>query len=67
MFAFGFDILWGTDWPYSDVFWDKVDVPVNNIYINSSGLVRTASLKIEVNGNTVFDDWNLPSHSEWKP
>ena len=67
LFAFGFDILWGTDWPYSGVFWDKVDVPVNNIFINSSGLVRTASLKIEVNGNTVFDDWNLPSHSEWKP
>lgn len=21
MFAFGFDITWGTDWPYSDVFW----------------------------------------------
>ena len=67
MFAFGFDIMWGTDWPYSGVFWSDVNTPVNNICISSSGMCRTASLKIEVNGRTVFDDWNLSSHDEWKP
>ena len=67
MFAFGFDITWGTDWPYSDVFWNDPNTRVKTINIYSWGEVRTSGLTISVNKKEIFDDYNLPSHKEWQP
>lgn len=64
-FAFSLDIMWGTDWPYSDVFWNDYDTNVDNIYICFSGMCRKVSVDIQVNGKIVFYDWNCPSHKEW--
>lgn len=66
-FAFSYDIVWGTDWPYSGVFWDKIDTRVNSIKIYSWGEVRTPGLNIRVNNKTIFDEYNLSSHNEWHP
>ena len=62
-FGFGFDITWGTDWPYSDVFWRLNDGIAEKININMGGTVRTPSINIEVNGNSVYKNGNCDSHS----
>lgn len=67
MFAFSFDIFWGTDYPYSGVFWNNPDTRVNKIKIYSWGEARTAGLTINVNKKTIYDEYNLSSHKEWKP
>ena len=67
-FAFSFDVTRGTDFPYSGVFWDEAyNNSWNNIRITMGGAVRTASINIKVGGNTVVDESNCSSHSEWRP
>ena len=46
IFGYSFDILAGTDWPYSGCFWgwDKQDIPVNGINIYIDGLCRLAGI-----------------------
>ena len=63
-FAFSFDILGGTDWPYSDVFWTVDDGPVKDINIDWGGTTTISKIKIEVNGNTIVNQKNLPKHKE---
>ena len=67
MFAFGYDVTWGTDWPYSDVFWTDAKTRVREISIYSWGEVRTPGIHISVNGEEVYDRYNLPSHKQWQP
>ena len=69
MFGYSFDILAGTDWPYSGCFWgwDKRETLVDCISISLSGFVRTAMIFIYVDGSLVFVDHNCDSHSEWRP
>ena len=67
MFAYSFDILWGTDWPFSGIFWTDIDTPVTDIKLTHFGFVRNACFSIEVNGKMIFLDENCSSHSEWKP
>lgn len=67
-FAFSYDILGGTDYPYSGVFWDKIyDASWDRINIELGGSCRMADIKITVGNKTVVDYTNLPSHREWKP
>ena len=62
-FGFEFDIEWGTDWPFSRPFW--YGSAPDDIYIEMTGGIRTADLKIEVDGNTIYDNTNLSSGSRY--
>lgn len=66
-FAWSADVMWGTDWPYSGVFWNNPDTAVDRIEICMSGDVRAVDCKITVNGKTVVDEEDCDSHKEWKP
>ena len=66
-FAYSCDIVWGTDFPYSGIFWNNPDQDVSSVVINLSGLARMVILYINVNGSVVYSDQNCASHSEWKP
>ena len=66
-FAYSFDITWGTDFPFSGVFWNNPDKQVSDISIDLNGGVRTADITITVDGTTVVNETNCDSHSEWKP
>ena len=66
-FAYSFDIMWGTDWPYSGIFWTDVSKDVRGIRIEHGGFVRYASICITVDGVQVFNDLDCASHSEWQP
>ena len=65
-FGFEFDVKWGTNWPYSNVFWttsQSKSTPVENIWIRLGGGARTATIEIKVNNSRVFYDGNCDSHS----
>lgn len=67
-FAFSYDITWGTNYPYSGIFYtDAYNIYQDDIYITLSGAVRTAGINIKVGDRTVVDESNLSSHKEWKP
>ena len=66
-FAYSCDIVWGTDFPYSGIFWNDPNQDVSSIEINLSGPARMVILYINVNGKCIFQDNNCSSHSEWKP
>lgn len=66
-FAYSFDIFWGTDWPYSGVFWNNPDARPTHVGIYPSGTCRMADIKITVDGTAVVDISNCSPHSEWKP
>lgn len=67
MFAYSCDIAWGTNFPYSGVFWSDINTPVKTIKIWPHGVVRDACMSISVNGKEVFYDFDCDSHSEWHP
>ena len=67
MFAYSLDIVWGTDFPYSGVFWDDPYTSVNEIEIIHQGLCRNVSVTISVDQKTIYYCYDSPSHSEWKP
>ena len=63
-YGFEFDVLAGTNWPYSDVFWTEADSQrekVDTIYIDVEGYVRTPEITIEVNSRKVAGGMNLPA------
>ena len=67
-FAFSFDVVGGTDFPYSGVFWTDNDCTrLQEIKINIDGTCRMADVKIMVGDRTVVNETNCSSHSEWKP
>ena len=68
-FGFEFDITWGTDWPYSDVFWTAADSErekVEDIYIYMGGYSTSATIDIYVNDEEVVSEGNFSSHEERK-
>ncbi len=67
MFAYSLDIVWGTNFPYSGVFWDNINEPVKEIYISHSGLCRCVYMRILVNGEEVVWEEDCSSHTEWTP
>ncbi len=68
-FGFEFDITWGTDWPYSNVFWTAEDTEKETptkIDISMGGTVRWANIEIKVNNRSVVSDSGCESHSRYK-
>ena len=67
-FAFSFDVTWGTDFPFSGVFFDDIyNIYEDDIHITLKGCVRTAGIKIKVGSRTVVDQSNCSAHKEWIP
>lgn len=67
-FAFSFDVTWGTDFPFSGVFFDDIyNIYENDINITLKGGVRNAGIKIKVGNRTVVDQSNCSAHKEWIP
>lgn len=67
-FAYSFDITWGTDFPYSGIFYDDIyNFSANDIEITMGGCVRNASIEIKVGHKTLVDVMDCGSHSEWRP
>lgn len=64
-FGFSFDISWGTDWPYSGVFWKAEQGAVEKIFIEWGGGCRTAWIEITVDDTKIVDNTNCSSHSEY--
>ena len=67
-YAFSYDITWGTDFPYSGVFWrNENDTNGCDIDITLSGICRMANVDISVGRQNVVNESNCSAHSEWKP
>ena len=66
-FAYSCDIIWGTDFPYSGVFWNDPTRDVNSIMISLTGLVRAVEVTILVDDEVIYSCSNSDSHDEWKP
>lgn len=67
-FAFSFDVMWGTDFPFSGYVYSVKDEDVSYINLEMGGMVRSASLHMWTpEWGTAFIELNLPSHTEWKP
>ena len=67
-YAFSFDITWGTDFPYSGVFWkSENDTNGDDINIELGGICRMANVDISVGDKNVVNEKNCSAHSEWKP
>lgn len=66
-FAYSCDILGGTDFPFSGVFWTNIDKPIDDISIYVDGMERMVEVDIYVNNRLAVDEYNCDSHSEWKP
>ncbi|MBQ5316405.1 MAG: hypothetical protein J6I96_02520 [Oscillospiraceae bacterium] len=67
-FAFSYDIVGGTDFPYSGVFWTRShDTDWDRINIHLSGSCRMADVSIYIGEEKVVGVTNCGSHSEWKP
>ncbi len=72
-FGFEFDIFWGTNWPYSNVFWgaDKAeeikskDGKVQDIYVEMRGTSLYPHIYIYVNGQKVYEYTNCPSRTRY--
>ena len=67
-FAFSFDITWGTDFPFSDIFWDDIyNTDWDFINIEMDGMCRTANIRIDVGLYGRIHVQNLQAHKEWTP
>ena len=67
-FGFEFDVLAGTDYPYSGVFLtaeDTAKTQPEKINIKIRGTTFNASIKISVNDIEVFEDSNCDSHTPY--
>ena len=83
MLAYSFDIVWGTDFPYSGVFWDatrgdKRGAELKSVEITTDGTIRNADIEFGVEYYKSDNNYNHPyifgqkfvncdSHTEWKP
>lgn len=66
-FAYSVDIGWGTDWPFSRVFWYDEYLRLSDLTIRVCGLPRFVNVHIWVNGVAYLSEYNCDSHNEWKP
>ena len=67
IFGYSFDITWGTDWPYSQQFWNNANTVAEDVLIVITGGNRTPEVLIMVNGNTVYKNDNCSAHNQWIP
>ena len=67
-FAFSFDVTWGTDYPFSRVFWDDIyNTSWKYIDISMRGTCRMVEVEIKLGKETVAHEENCSSHKEWTP
>lgn len=66
-FAWSVDIVFGTDWPFSGVFYRDTSTPVKQLSVTAGGTVRMVDITLKVNNKVVYSESNCDSHSEWKP
>lgn len=77
-FAYSFDIVGGTDFPYSGVFWNHPENEMRELVITTSGGCRTADIHIYYEYGVPSNNYcstrigsvietNCSSHKEWKP
>ena len=65
-FAFEFDVVTGTDYPYSDVFWNaeqSANERVDTILIDLGGSTRRVNITIKVNNKEVVSKTNCDAHA----
>ncbi len=67
IFGYSLDITWGTDWPYSQQFWNNVNTVAEDVRILITGGNRTPDVLIMLNGNTVYKNENCSAHNQWIP
>ena len=83
MLAYSGDIVWGTDFPFSGIFWNEPIVDLTKVDIKWTGGCRNANIEINTYyteayhayGYELEEYWecqkikisNCDSHSEWKP
>ena len=67
MFGYSVDILGGTDWPFSGIFWTDVNQTVNTLSLYTGGTCRMVDVDLQVNKKTVYSRENCSSHNEWNP
>ena len=67
IFGYSFDVNMGTDWPFSQEFWNNANTPAENIQIVITGGCRTPEILIMVNGNRVYFNDNCEAHNQWIP
>lgn len=64
-FGFEFNIVRGTDWPYSNVFWHLQDGVAKDIFIEYGGAALSANIEIKVNDSIVVYDGYCGSHEQY--
>jgi hypothetical protein len=67
-FSYTFDITWGTNYPFSGVFWNNSEeTDWKNLKIDIYGTCRNAAIEIRVGDKLVVDKENLSAHDKWRP
>ena len=66
-FGYSLDVVLGTDFPFSKVFWSNPDQQLRKLSVQFSGGCRNVNMRIYVNDKLIVDEWNCSSHKEWKP
>ena len=67
-YAFSCDVTWGTDFPYSGIFWNDIERSwADDIHITLNGFVRNVDVRIEVGESVPVNEKNCYAHKEWKP
>ena len=67
IFGYSFDVAMGTDWPYSQVFWNNANTVAEKIKIVITGGCRTPEILIMVNDKRVYYNDNCQAHNQWIP
>lgn len=66
-FALSFDVTWGTDFPFSGIFWNDIyNTNWENINITLDGTCRNVDVEFKID-NKKFTYTNCSAHKEWKP
>ena len=66
-FAYSADITWGTDWPFSGVFWWYPYTRISDLSISVGGMARSVEVYMFVNNTQAYGCSNCSSHDQWKP
>lgn len=66
--AFSFDIVWGTDFPFSGLIYELENGPTSRLDIEMGGTVRCASFKVSTpEQGVIIDKHDCQSHDEFDP
>ena len=59
-FGYSFDVAMGTNWPYSQEFWNNANTAAENIKNVITGGCRTPEILIMVNDKRIYYNDNCP-------